>query len=143
MDNEVVGIKSYLVAVSTMLVRYSKEKIVLEHGQVYIAPEVARPKGVRKGRNRACFMNAYHLAYGHDWQYVEGFAISHVLPIPVEHAWVFDGEVVIETTWQGPGIEYFGIPFEMDFIHKVLLDTGTYGVLDFSSRSFRDRFGVI
>lgn len=50
---------------------------------------------------KQCFMNAmraFHLL-GDTARYVEGYVwISNELPIPIEHAWVEDGEVILDVT---------------------------------------------
>jgi hypothetical protein len=84
------------------------------------------------GAAKECFMNAYRLAEGSDLIYVEGYATS---VIPVLHAWVLDPRPndsgkIIETTWENPGEEYFGVAMPMDYVRKVLLARKFYGVLD-------------
>lgn len=136
----------YLQAVNRMassLKSPTIEGIVLQHGKPFTPPAAPRPKGIRKGADKQCYRNAYLLAFQMDWTYVEGFAIPDCVPIPLQHAWVIDSQGnLIETTWDTPGIEYFGIPLEWDFIHKTLLDTKRYGVLDPMSKVFRQRYWV-
>ena len=134
----------YLEAIKNMTSKMkapSIEGIVLEHGRPFVSPAQARPKGIRKGEDRMCFMNSYHLAMQTGWTYVEGFAISDVVPIPLHHAWVIDrAGMVIETTWETAGVEYYGIPLDTSFMHKVMLETKRYGILDPYSPSFRKRY---
>ncbi|MDD2923193.1 MAG: hypothetical protein PHQ36_12980 [Anaerolineales bacterium] len=86
-------------------------------------------------------MNSYRLAFQMDWTYVEGFAIASIIPIPLHHAWVVDSNGnVIETTWETPGVEYFGVALDYSFIHEVMFETKRYGVLDPCSAIFRKRY---
>jgi hypothetical protein len=107
------------------------EEFVLREARGFEPPKVARPKGVRKGRNTFCFMNAARIALDHEhlgWQYVEGYATSD-FGFSVHHAWVLDAEgTVIETTWQKPGQAYLGVVFSMDELRTAILATGTWGV---------------
>ena len=134
----------YLKAMAGMFERMNRpsiEAVVLKHGEEFKSPARPRPKGIRKRTNKLCFMNSYHLAESRNMTYVEGFAISKGVPIPLHHAWVVDqsGEV-IETTWRDPGDFYFGIALDLSFIHHVMFETRMYGVLDTNSLTFRERF---
>lgn len=132
------GLQSYLKFVAEQIGAMSYEAVVLKYGQSYPAPAIARPKGIRKGKDGECFANAYHVAADKGWQYVEGFARSIIF---VHHAWVIDDRGnVVETTWKEPGTEYYGIPLDMQFIHQVFLETRVYGVLNAKSETFMKRF---
>ena len=87
-------------------------------------------------------MNSYGIALLMGWTYVEGFEIGmEDFRLPFQHAWVVDDTgAVIETTWETPGFEYYGIPLELPFIHRVICETKVYGVLDRRSETFRKRF---
>lgn len=88
---------------------------------------------------KACFMNAYKMATSdHSLIYVEGK--TDIGPLVIEHAWVItkDGSVIDPTLTleSKSGIYprgYFGIPFKTDYIMKVALRSGVYGVLDVMS----------
>ena len=91
----------------------SLEEFVIKHGQFYTpAP---RPKRLRLGIPRHCFHNSFNLAKRHKWIYVEGFALS---VIPVLHAWCVkpDSNQVIDITWDEPGTEYIGVPFNWNYV---------------------------
>ena len=136
-------LKEYLSSVSTNFpTQKTYEAIVLEHGRKFAPPVTPRPKGIRKGRNRLCFMNAYRLANREDFRYVEGFAISDIgILIPVQHAWVVDNkDNVIETTWKESGLAYSGIVFDLEFVNRVICETKLYGIMDYRSETFRERF---
>jgi len=137
-------LKDFLENVDKISDGRSIESIVLRKGTAWLTPKIARPKGIRKGHYKMCFMNAFRLAETHrdeGWYYVEGLAISDNTPIPLQHAWVInaDGQL-IETTWQNVGKAYYGILLDWDFIYRVMLETKTYGVLDPSSSTFRQRY---
>lgn len=139
------GILEYLQAIESMsaeIGRKSIEGVVLRHGRSFQPPVNPRPAGIKKGRDRQCYMNSYRIASQMGWTYVEGFAISSdTIAIPVQHAWVVDDKgSVIETTWRRSGAEYYGIPLEFSFMHKVMLETKCYGILDARSKALRERF---
>ena len=112
------------------------EAIVFDNGREFAPPVTARPKGIKKGRDKQCFRNAYRLMDRCGYRYVEGFVMA--CGIPIHHAWVIDEkDNVIETTWAEVGQAYYGIEFDEKFINTVVLETRTYGVLDFTSKTFR------
>jgi len=132
------GLTDYLDFVANVSVR-SKEAVVLEHGQ-FFEPQPL-PKKYQYGQAKLCFMNAYQLAYRTGLQYAEGFAFPDFLEIPIHHAWVVDQDgKVLDNTWKKPGTAYFGIAFDADFVEKVVVETGEYGVLTFHSQVFRDQY---
>ena len=91
------------------------------------------PRGVGRGRFKECFSDAHRLAMRKPERYVycEGFAHSGILP--VLHAWCLDlkrGGVVVDRTWyDNRGQEYFGVPFNLDYVNTVLVRTEVYGIL--------------
>lgn len=117
----------------------SMESIVLKHGIAYPAPIIARPKGIKKGKDRQCFTNAYHICIENKgFKYIEGFALSI---IPVHHAWVLDEDGnVIETTWKEAGEEYYGIELDIPWVNKVIYETKVYGALNPQSQEFRKKY---
>lgn len=65
---------------------------------------------------KLCYSNAQAIAVEcPEFTYVEGFAISANVMLPLEHAWVMKDGYAIEPTWSEPGIAYFGIPFNRDW----------------------------
>jgi len=135
-------LKQYLLRISeTFTTQKTYESIFLKYGRAFEAPACPRPKGIRKGRDKVCFMNSYHLTdFG--YRYVEGFAVPDIgIQFPIQHAWVIDdNDNVIETTWAKSGLEYYGIIFEREFVDKVMFELRVYGIMDFRSRIFRERF---
>ena len=66
------------------------------------------------------------------WVYVEGFAIPEKGGLAVLHAWVTDPKnpaVAHDPTW-GTGRDYFGIPFQLDYVLRVQKQAGHAGVVD-------------
>ena len=86
---------------------------------------------VRKGRMKECFRNAYRLASSNpDLTYVEGFAVSGNLPLPLFHAWCVDKNgVVYDPTWEN-GKSYFGVPFGQKFVDKTIVVRKKFGIID-------------
>ena len=134
-------LKQYLIAVAALSSK-SVEAMVLKYGREYPAPAVARPQGMKKGKDKECYTNAYHTVISNKgFTYVEGYATTY--GIPLEHAWVLDPNgVVIDPTWRTPGEQYYGIEFDIPFVNQVIHEKGTYGVLDARSSILRNRFGM-
>jgi len=135
-------LKKYLLSVKKITTQKTYESIVLKYGRAFEAPAHPRPKGIRKGSNKHCFMNSYRLTK-QGYRYVEGFAIANIgVQFPIQHAWVVDDkDNVIETTWAESGLEYYGIIFDREFVNKVMLELKVYGIMDFRSKTFREKFG--
>jgi predicted ABC-type ATPase len=133
---ELVG---YLKQIEAMQ-KYSREGIVLKNGKYYKPQPL--PKKYKFGTVKECFRNAYQLTdYNGDLQYVEGFAVPDFVDLPIWHAWAVDKEGnVVDNTWRTPGVLYFGIPFDRDFMSSVVLETEHYGIMDFRSKTFRDKY---
>jgi hypothetical protein len=77
----------------------------------------------------ACFRNAYILASVRDLVYAEGFAISPLASLGlVHHAWCLDASgTVIDVTWKdSQACRYYGIPFRLQFVHKVAVRNHGY-----------------
>ena len=91
--------------------------------------------GAELGPPKQCFKNAGRLVLENPgrYVYVEGFAvISENIPLPVAHAWVFDTQAAqaVEVTLETVGIEYLGLPFQVDFLRGMALAREVWGVLD-------------
>ena len=114
------------------------ERTVKKYGVNYGAWS-PRPDDVNQDTMKECFSNAFHLALRSPkkYIYVEGFAFSS---IPTCHAWCVDlkGNVV-DPTWK-EGVEYFGIPFKLDFLIQESDKNRTYGLL-YSDTIFRIKRG--
>lgn len=60
-------------------------QFLFDHAVEYTPPKQARPKGIHKGRYGLCYQTATRLE-SQRYIYVEGLAVAHRLPIPVDHA---------------------------------------------------------
>ena len=103
------------------------QDFVLQNGTEFSSPEpfpnLMEPK--------QCFCNAATLMLINEQRYVycEGYATSI---IPVDHAWVLDTwtDEIVDPTWAEPGIEYFGIAFNTQYVRRRLCKNEVYGLID-------------
>lgn len=78
---------------------------------------------------KACFYNCQLLASfdrEKELVYVEGFAAHEKVPIPLHHAWLLDGDDVVDPTWgvpEGEGREYIGCRFDTKTIAKRIVSS--------------------
>lgn len=105
----------------------SYEALILEQGRPYTqgAPFENR------GPMRECYSNALSAAiHNPDLTYCEGYAVSGIITLPVQHAWVVNeaGEA-IEVTWPYQNVQYYGIALNTDFVAGHTLRTGYHGVI--------------
>lgn len=107
------------------------EEFVLEHGQQF---RVGRPtRSIRRGKTKECYRNTWNLIPDHDdLTYVEGIGFNHEFGLGFVHAWAVDTEGnVIDPTWgYHPKTEYFGIPFDWQFVNQIIGDTEVFGLLE-------------
>lgn len=102
---------------------------VLQHGRPFTAAKL--PDWCERGIPKECFSNATHLTLETGLTYVEGFMLRDGLPIPIHHGWCVEGDVVIDPTIDKPeNCEYFGIPFDTEFLMLHTTTSGVYGILD-------------
>lgn len=89
------------------------------------------PEGFKRGKLKACFANAGKLALK-GWPYVEGYAASKSLALPMPHAWVLDGEGgVVDPTWEHPeDCHYMGVLVPPQAYARALVRNRVWGVLD-------------
>ena len=130
------NLKRYLVQLATLQRRISQndwlyhgvEDMVLQLGKFDVVQP--RPKGVRRGKARLCFMNAFHLMNIRDgYTYVEGIAMPSNTLFPVHHGWCVDESgKVVDPTWKD-GAAYCGIHLNTTFVLRRVLKKRTYGVL--------------
>jgi hypothetical protein len=97
-------------------------------------PYRALPKNITPGSKKECIKNCYDLMVlcPQKYIYCEGYARGD---LPVQHAWLIDeAGFVVDPTWEEPtpseSREYYGIPFCIDYIHKVKARTGCHGILN-------------
>lgn len=146
MDGEMKVIAQYLELLRSCQQTHAREAgyegetmatLLLKHGVEYTAPVRPRPQGVRKMTDKMCFRNAANMVVGDSSLiYVEGYAASSI-GFPCHHAWVVTRTgVLIDPTWRKVGTEYFGIPFNREYLFTVMARSGVYGILD--NWKFRD-----
>jgi hypothetical protein len=136
-------LEMYLKQVAEISRQKSREAWVLEHGQFWDVGEV--PDKIPAGKydeKKGCFGNAANLSFDYpEYSYVEGYAMPGFINLPLPHAWVVDYEgKVIDTTWDD-GVAYYGVEFSREQLSEILLDSGTYGVIDFMKPNFRKMSG--
>jgi len=105
------------------------EDLVLQRGCSHQPAPL--PKGRWFSRQRECYRNAYNnvMKDPDKYVYVEGFMLC---VIPIQHAWFApkdDTSLVYDSTVRN-GSEYLGIPFELEYVHKIMLKANCYGVMD-------------
>jgi hypothetical protein len=105
------------------------EELVFKHGCRFKPQPL--PRKYKKLPYKQCFQNAVNLMLesGKRLIYCEGYGTS---VIPVLHAWCVDKKGnVIDPTWDyKDSVEYFGIPFDPDFVMKSMFKSKYYGILD-------------
>jgi hypothetical protein len=104
--------------------------LVVQQGRAYTIQPL--PRGQWSRGLQACYANALHAAMTGRWVYVEGFAIPDNGELAILHAWVTDPKnpvVAYDPTW-GKGREYYGIPFQLEYVLRVQQRAGHPGVLD-------------
>lgn len=96
------------------------EELILTYGKAMSAQPM--PATIRRGLPKSCYYNSQKVAFKHsDLIYVEGYAIAQDISIPFAHAWLMTLEgFAIDVTWDEPGVAYFGIPFNTDWIKSIL-----------------------
>jgi hypothetical protein len=87
-----------------------------------------RPRSVRRRAEKHCFSNSqrFLLERSRDhpdeaWVYVEGFSLRPE-GVCIHHGWCGDGAgLVVDTTWQYPGLAYLGVAFTAGQVARWLL----------------------
>ncbi|HDZ36949.1 MAG TPA: hypothetical protein ENH62_01455 [Marinobacter sp.] len=95
----------------------TRYEFIVEYGWWY--EPAPRPKGIRLGRKRQCFKNAFNLALDNaSLTYCEGFVRDPSGSLLILHAWVTDGHGrAIDNTLREPPSAYAGVPFRTDFLN--------------------------
>lgn len=94
---------------------------------------IPRPKGIRKRRDKACFVNCatHPRIYDHTYVYCEGLALFEInerVSMWVHHAWLGDAEGnAIDVTWSEPGIAYFGRAFDPMEVARAVGESHRFG----------------
>ena len=120
---------NFVEAVGTHF-KHTKEAYLLKRGVFFKAPTEPCPY---EGEKKMCYINATHLALDYpEYTYIEGYAVSHLIDMAVEHAWVVDTDGnVIDSTWENKGVAYFGVEIPDQALREALLETGVYGILNY------------
>ncbi len=102
---------------------------ILQHGFPFEAAYLPEPYEL--GEEKQCFANAFTAALRHpELVYCEGYACG---VIPVHHAWCIDRltKEVVEVTWtRDHAFGYYGIPMDLGYVIKIVIEKETYGVID-------------
>ena len=109
---------------------------VLFHGREFSPHPDPKRYFRRHGAGGQCFQNALKLVkkFPDDLTYAEGFAAAwfegYYRPCFGLHAWAVtrEGEAV-DPTWPDRG-EYFGVPFDLDYVIGTAARRREYGVID-------------
>ncbi len=124
-------LKTFLFQVDELMTNVRKSGWLYHSYEGFIMWEGTPRIDVRvdvSGRVKECYKNAYMAAIENDWSYVEGYAMSEILP--VMHAWCLDNEgQVVETTWETAGTEYYGVTLEIMWVTERIAATGMWGVM--------------
>lgn len=89
----------------------------------------------RRGMVKECFRNSTKAVMRNRDEriaYCEGYAMPDGIPFPMAHAWLLDLKErrVIETTWDKPGTDYFGIAFTRDYTINATIKRERYGLIE-------------
>src|SRR6266436_4984596 len=90
---------------------------ILREGQFF------EPRPLQNGMDymeiNHCYKNASWTALQEGFAYVEGYAVSSTLGLPMLHAWNLDSEgFVVDRTWDPHGRVYFGVVFPLEFVPR-------------------------
>lgn len=126
------GAKQLLEVMAKMAgVRPSTAGWLLKHGRPFeVRHEWPRSVPLKRGRLKECFETCAKAAiHNSRLIYCEGYGNGSICP--VSHAWILDSEtgIAYDPTWKD-GEDYFGVPFDTDWLRHRLLSSGYYGILD-------------
>lgn len=121
---------------------HTAHHFVLFHGREFRPHPAPRRFFRRLGAGGQCFLNALKLVmrFSADLTYTEGFAASwfegHCRPCFGLHAWAVTSEgEAVDPTWPDGG-EYFGVPFDLDYVVRTAAWRREYGVIDNHQEDF-------
>lgn len=108
-----------------------RDKLLLENGQHFESSGTVPKYGPAK----MCYMNAFRLAQTNPtYRYAEGYVVPHTVSLPLDHAWVVDKDnKVIDPTLKDGGAAYYGVKFQPDYVSKVAVRSGMYGILSYTN----------
>lgn len=84
-------------------------------------PVPRRGTGLRKMRDKACYLNAWGVADRHiGYHYAEGFAMTG--DEWIHHAFVVDNDGhAVDVTWSEPGCRYVGVMVELAAVAQAMM----------------------
>ncbi len=100
------------------------EELILDCGTMMMGKPL--PKKIKKGLPRNCYYNAQQIASQKtDLIYCEGYAIAVGVNFPLKHAWLMTpGKYAIDPTWEEPGLCYWGVPLNIEWVRSHLQARG-------------------
>ena len=121
-------IRSYLRQRASMYERQpgwkfsGRDDLIADLGQPF---RWAPSEGLEMGEMGLCFQNALMTALDNGWDYCEGYAVVH--GVPLHHAWATeDGRTAIDSTWP-EGTDYFGVRLDAQMVSRRVQKRGYYG----------------
>ncbi|MDJ0718464.1 MAG: hypothetical protein QNJ54_30270 [Prochloraceae cyanobacterium] len=98
----------------------SFEELILKIGVDLKAIDL--PEDIELGMPKSCYWNCQQIIKKQpDLIYCEGYALIKEVPLPFKHAWLINSDKkVIDPTWETPGLEYIGIPFNNKWVQFFL-----------------------
>jgi hypothetical protein len=97
------------------------EEMYLKYG-IFMEPREV-PKEL-KSEPSYCYYNCQQIIRKRKYKglaYVEGYAIAQNVSIPINHAWLLDGDgYAIDPTWKETGLLYFGIPLSNSWVKSFI-----------------------
>ena len=104
---------------------FSIEDFLLSNGRHM--PNGKLPKGLKRGKMKERFLNAFYLAEKKGYTYCEGFAFS--VAFPMYHAWCMYKGKVVDPTWTD-GKYYFGVEIPLEQVIRIMFKSKYFAVLD-------------
>lgn len=121
--------KQYVAAVAALDQVPISFEVLAEAGRCFDRMAPVQPA---RDEAKMCYSNAAWLARtsGRMLHYVEGYAVSGQLMMPLAHAWcVDDAGQVYDSTWRD-GHDYFGMVFDHDKVEDLRLLMKMHGIFE-------------
>lgn len=122
-------LKEYLENVTTLMKKVKTyqprkyvgfEELILDCGIMMMSKPL--PDNIKLGLPKSCYYNAQRVALNTpNLIYCEGYAIAYELNFPLKHAWLMTPDkYAIDPTWEKPGLCYWGVPFNAEWVRSHL-----------------------